>query len=1287
MPETVYRESRTYMRDRPDSDDDDHHSRGGPTVRRYKVTTNQHRAPAPPPPVPAPVEYERTERIVERDYPAAVIEDDRRSHFSSHTHASRHPGRSSGDLLEVDTTRRVYLPERPRSAFDAPAQRNTTIVEKVVERERERSPVQEFYDVTRRSVVKDDGRTVIYEKTKEVEREDPYPPPQERTRTVVEKKTVERERDEDRYWDAHDHNDRSRTVVEKKVVERERDEDRYWDTHDHNDRSRTVVEKKVVEREDDHYWDDRGGDRGGALVYEKTKEIERVPGPTSPRSPREWDRHSHSPWDRDNVDVRLERRIERRDDGVDVTIQTRREERRDETPHGEFEHIRKETEYYEPAPPDPAPIIIRQRAPEQRIIVQEAPEPAPIIVPYRQQNEVAVARRDPREDDYYYRHREVERYDGRRVRDEDYAVYRHGRSRDRYSEGDRSDDDDVYVRRTIIKRERSKSTDHHKRHLAEGAVAGAGLAALVASRGAGGRESYGQSSGRGRKVLAGAALGALGTEVVKRARSAYNDRYGDDHDREYGNNYYAGRGRSRSRPGERYDRYDRYDDEEDDRGDDKKDKHSKIKTGLGLAAAALAVAGAAKYLQSQKIEKEELRRGRSRNRRGGYDSDSDSYYSRSRSRGPKGPRSPSRGGGIAKAAAGTAAVAGLVQHFRNKSKARSESGKGSKSRSRSRLRTGAEIVAAGLAGAAGKKLYDKHRNKQDASRERERELSDEEYEREQRERDTRSRSRSRRGGRRDTARSRSRSVSRSRSRSRNPHHPTTAAADPELGLVEYGGHAIYSDSAPVYHPDDLPPYSNGPPAVDAAEERRRRRAERLARNRERNRSQSEYSDGDDTLDETNGKKAKRARSRSRFRDMAAGAAAAAAAGIGIKKYEDAKKDKKKAESREHSRERVSPEREERRAERERARRERERDRRNYEDSITTDDTYDAYDPKTQQRPSSPPHASGGAYYGPPAADPELGHTTFAQGFTQHPNMATTDLHSAYRPYNPQEYVAYQPPPPPPGPPPNSAATPSGLPPPPTGGHRPDADHSSQTLLRHRKSRSGDKIDQDLGEDSNAHSAGNEDSAVVPQRRFRKRRRNSDPSNDRPLVSRHRDGPVESDRSSSASEEEIEVLPDRFDPHGRPINGLGSRQQRGWTERHGDFEYRNPRPGGTQVRGTWGVAGTDPEQVERMMQNVSGVLAGDMPRGVTGWLGLAGKLLGGVMAPEEMGHEEEEGRDHGEGPSRGRGERNIIAYGGGSDASRDERGKGRRRVDDHGYYEEEEEEAPRRRRRRRRRELE
>lgn len=166
-----------------------------------------------------------------------------------------------------------------------------------------------------------------------------------------------------------------------------------------------------------------------------------------------------------------------------------------------------------------------------------------------------------------------------------------------------------------------------------------------------------------------------------------------------------------------------------------------------------------------------------------------------------------------------------------------------------------------------------------------------------------------------------------------------------------------------------------------------------------------------------------------------------------------------------------------------------------------------------------------------------------------------------------------------------------------------------------------------------------------------------------------------------------MLPDRFDPYGRPIDASSSRQHRGWTERRGDFEYRSPRPGGTQVRGTWGVAGTDPEQVERMMHSVSGVLAGDMPRGMGGWLGLAGKLLGGVMAPGAMEHDDEDRPDNGEGSSRGRGERNVVAYGGGSDVSRDERGKGRRRFDDYGYGDEaEEEEEPRRRRRRRRREL-
>lgn len=116
----------------------------------------------------------------------------------------------------------------------------------------------------------------------------------------------------------------------------------------------------------------------------------------------------------------------------------------------------------------------------------------------------------------------------------------------------------------------------------------------------------------------------------------------------------------------------------------------------------------------------------------------------------------------------------------------------------------------------------------------------------------------------------------------------------------------------------------------------------------------------------------------------------------------------------------------------------------YEDSVT-DDTQQNYDP---YRPPSPPTASGGAYYGPPQTPPPVredppppGNATFAQGFTQHPNVVSTNLNQEYRAYNPQDYASF--PGPPPGPPPNSASTPTGMPPPPTGGHRPlDPDHVS-----------------------------------------------------------------------------------------------------------------------------------------------------------------------------------------------------------------------------------------------------
>ncbi|KAL7963792.1 hypothetical protein V8C34DRAFT_310615 [Trichoderma compactum] len=141
-----------------------------------------------------------------------------------------------------------------------------------------------------------------------------------------------------------------------------------------------------------------------------------------------------------------------------------------------------------------------------------------------------------------------------------------------------------------------------------------------------------------KKILASAGLGALGTESITRARNTYEDR---------------------------------------SRGDDaSRDCNSAPKQGLGLAAAAPAVAGAAKYLQAGKVEEEERRRGRSQSR-GCYSSGDEHSSSRSRSRRRQRSTSP-----LAKNAVGTAAVAGLVQHFRNKSRTRSQS------RSKSRLRSG-----------------------------------------------------------------------------------------------------------------------------------------------------------------------------------------------------------------------------------------------------------------------------------------------------------------------------------------------------------------------------------------------------------------------------------------------------------------------------------------------------------------------------------------------------------------------------------------------------------------------
>ncbi|KAK8048733.1 hypothetical protein PG994_010463 [Apiospora phragmitis] len=1064
MSSSYYEKDYRYSRkDDPSSDEEKYKST---TVRRYKVGGGGGSSAS---------RVERVERYDE-------IDDDRRSRYSvrdDFRDSRSHAGRTSGDLVEVDRrTEKTYLPERPRSSFDPPVERERRVVEKRIERD-------------------DSGH-----------------------------------RDQDRYY------------------ERETDYIREPDRRDNT-----------------------------TVVRESRETIER----DSPRN--YWDRQSRMPWD-DHEDVRIEKHIERRSgdhvDDMRIEKHVEREHDHDHYSHhdhpGAVERYTKETEYYTPADPPPQPIVIRQKAPEpQQIIVQEAAAPPPVIIDNKRpepgyiilrEDNRQLARREPSEE-YYYRREERDS----RHREDDYAMERYDRRRRDYP----SDEEEYYVKRTIIRRERSSSSDHHKkRHLAEGALAGAGLSAFLASR----RDRDGDlPENRGKKVLAGAALGALGTKVLRRARSAYEER---DYEDDYDDRRHRSRSKSRSR----------------------------ITTGLALGAAALAVAGGLKYMQSNKIEKEEATRGRARRR---Y---SDDEYSRSSSRVSRVSRTVSRTSrsrkrsksSAAKAAAATGAVAGLVQHYRSKSRG--------KSRSKSRVRTGAEIAAASLTGAAASKLWERHKDKKEA---RERKVDDEYYS----DRDHRDRGYS-------SSRSRSRSQSRSRSRARS--FTTQEGANRELGLVEYGN-------------DPLSPPASG---YESAGELRHRP-------RPRHRAESVASDPE----------AKRKRSKSRLREAAAGVLGASAAAIGLKKYNDVKKEKEM--SRERSRERLvgrSMERERHenddvwRETRRRDRRSRERQRQRklhsacclrvfeliaisgYEEESDAGGYYPhEYDPEA---PPSPPTASGG-YPQPYTAAPPPGPSgpPPPAGFTQHPNPSQMNV-NAYPPhpvYNPADY------PPPPGPPAGGSRNPYPPNAPESVSRGDNLNHSPRTAPdpggataqdglkpRRRRSRRPRPLSRSSSVSSEpvppASLPTNKSVSFIPlspqsSQTLRKlheaqdRRSNSDPSSDRSLT--HRRG-RKRDADLSSEENDVEVLPDRFDTSGRPLEPDDPRRL---TTRGGSFEYR-PRDREMQMQGAWGVGGTDADMVNRMAESVGSLLEGK-----SGFLGILGNVISHLPKSDGVRGAVEDAKDESE----------------------------------------------------------
>jgi hypothetical protein len=102
--------------------------------------------------------------------------------------------------------------------------------------------------------------------------------------------------------------------------------------------------------------------------------------------------------------------------------------------------------------------------------------------------------------------------------------------------------------------------------------------------------------------------------------------------------------------------------------------------------------------------------------------------------------------------------------------------------------------------------------------------------------------------------------------------------------------------------------------------------------------------------------------------------------------------------------------------------------------------------------------------------------------------------------------------------------------------------------------------------------------------------------------RHRD-------DDSSSDAAVEVLPDRFDKHGKPLDKRS--RSRGWTSRSGYFERKPKHKDDWDIKGAWQVGGTDSEAVEQIVRGVTGALEGK-----GGWLGILGNVLGELHQPEE-----------------------------------------------------------------------
>jgi hypothetical protein len=534
----------------------------------------------------------------------------------------------------------------------------------------------------------------------------------------------------------------------------------------------------------------------------------------------------------------------------------------------DLQRYSRSTEYFS-QPQQPQTIIIKQ---EPIIIRERVRDDDYDIVRRSDVDDRQVARREPpREEEYFYEKKTKEVEAPRHEREDNFyekrdrevsphdsvsQVGRRERSHHRERD-DESDDSMVYVRKETREEDYSRDeSPNHRRHIAEGVIAGVGAAELLRHhRNKQGRETSGTIGRIGKDVGAGV-VGAIGAEVVTRARSRYRSksRRGD-----------RSRSRSRSRSDSRETRKSRgRKHKKESRSRSRSESRSKFKTlgGLGLAAAGIAAAAAyaQKKNNDKKAEADDGRgRSRSRSRLGRGESTVDGGI-------PDDARNPKhRNKRIAEAGLGGAVVAGLIEGARARSRAK----KGE--RSRSRLRQGLEVAAAGLGSAAIAGIYERNKGKKEA------EAAEQETSRQERR----------------SARERSRSASRPPPGPYYEGARNATMSDP--GLIEYGDSPMYGNNYGAdyygrpaqqesFYSDAMVPTTG---AAGAAYGTREARDRSQSRSRDRRRSTS-------SSPEPNDRRRRRHR-KDRSRSAGADVAAVGAAGVGAAALSEHERKQRKRE--------------------------------------------------------------------------------------------------------------------------------------------------------------------------------------------------------------------------------------------------------------------------------------------------------------------------------------------------------------------------------------------------------